>query len=112
LDGYVKGWVDGPGAFELLREQIQDGVATSSRGGFSEVSCFHWPSGIGVELAACGLKNARIFGVEGPGWVASDFDDRWNTAEGRRIVLESARTCEEHPEYQVLSAHLLAFADR
>jgi hypothetical protein len=35
---------------------------------------------------------------------------RWNTPEGRRIVLESARTCEEHPEYQMVSAHLLAFS--
>jgi SAM-dependent methyltransferase len=112
LDGYVKGWVDDPGAFELVREQIQDGVARSSQGGFSAVSCFHWPSEIHIELASCGFEVARIFGVEGPGWIASDFDERWNTPDGRRIVLESARTCEEHPEYQVLSAHLLAFFAR
>ena len=37
LDGYVKGWVDSPGAFELVLEQIQDGVAKSSQGGFSAV---------------------------------------------------------------------------
>jgi ubiquinone/menaquinone biosynthesis C-methylase UbiE len=112
LDGYIKGWVDNPDAFELVREQLHCGVARSSRGGFSAVSYFHWPSEIRVELASCGFKTARIFGVEGPGWVASDFDNRWNTPEGRRIVLESARTCEEQPEYQVLSAHLLAFCAR
>ena len=112
LDGYVKGWVANPGAFELVQEQLEEGVARSSRRGFSAVSYFHWPSEIRAELASCGFEAARIFGVEGPGWVASDFDDRWNTPEGRHIVLESARTCEEHPEYQVLSAHLLAFAAR
>jgi ubiquinone/menaquinone biosynthesis C-methylase UbiE len=112
LDEYVKGWVDNPGAFDLIREQLQDGVARSSRGGFSAVSYFHWPSEIRVELASCGFETVRIFGVEGPGWVASDFDDRWSTPEGRRIVLESARTCEEHLEHQVLSAHLLAFCGR
>jgi hypothetical protein len=112
LDGYVKGWVGNPGLFELVREQLEEGVARSSRGGFSAVSYFHWPSEIRVELASCGFETARIFGIEGPGWIASDFDDRWNTPEGRRIVLESARICEEHPEYQVLSIHLLAFSAR
>jgi SAM-dependent methyltransferase len=110
LDGYVKGWIDNPDAFELVQEQLRDGVARTSQRGFSAVSYFHWPSEIRAELASCGLETVRIFGVEGPGWVASDFDDRWNTPEARRIVLESARTCEEHPEYQVLSAHLLAFS--
>jgi hypothetical protein len=112
LDGCVKGWVDNPGAFDLVREQIQDGIAKSSGGGFSAVSYFHWPSEIRVELALSGFESVRIFGVEGPGWIASNFDDRWKTPEGRRVVLESAWTCEEHPEYQVLSAHLLAFSGR
>jgi ubiquinone/menaquinone biosynthesis C-methylase UbiE len=112
LDAYVKGWIDNPSAFELVREHLQDGVAGSSQGGFSAVSYFHWPSEIRTELASCGFDTARVFGVEGPGWVASDFNDRWNTPEGRRIILECARTCEEHPEYQVLSAHLLAFFGR
>jgi hypothetical protein len=76
------------------------------------VSYFHWPSDIRGELASCGFQTVRIFGVEGPGRIASDFDDRWSTQEGQRIVLESARMCEEHPEYEVLSAHLLAFAGR
>jgi hypothetical protein len=76
------------------------------------VSYFHWPSEIRVELAACGFETVRVFGVEGPGWIASDFDTRWNTPEGRRIVLETARMCEEHSEYHVLSAHLLAFCGR
>ncbi len=112
LDAYAKGWVDDPGAFELMREQLEQGMARSSRSGFSAVSYLHWPSEIRAELASCGFKTPRIFGVEGPGWVAPGFDDRWNTPEGRRIVLESARICEEHPEYQVLSAHLLAFSVR
>jgi hypothetical protein len=57
-------------------------------------------------------KVLAMFGVEGPGWIAADFDDRWGRAEGREVILESARACEEEPELQALSGHLLAFARR
>jgi len=48
-----------------------------------------------------------LYGIEGPGWVACDFEDRWQTPEGRKAILECARLCESIPELQVLSAHLL-----
>jgi ubiquinone/menaquinone biosynthesis C-methylase UbiE len=112
LDGFVKGWIDNEGTLEIVREQLKDGFASSSQGGFSAVSYFHWPSEIRDELASSGFEISRLFGVEGPGWMASDFDARWNTPEGRRIVLETARTVEEHSEYQVLSSHLLAFCHK
>ena len=109
LDGFVKGWIDNEGALEIVREQLEGGFAACSRGGFSAVSYFHWPSEIKVELANAGFEDFGLFGVEGPAWIASDFDARWNTPAGRHIVLEMARTFEEHPEYQLLSSHLLAF---
>lgn len=112
LDGFVKGWIDNEGALEIVREQLEGGFTSCSRGGFSAVSYFHWPSEIRVELATSGFEDFRLFGVEGPGWIASDFDARWNTPDGRRIVLETARTFEEHSEYQTLSSHLLAFCSK
>jgi 2-polyprenyl-3-methyl-5-hydroxy-6-metoxy-1,4-benzoquinol methylase len=109
LDGFVKGWIDRPGAVEVVAEHIRGGSAALSPGGFSSVSYFHRPSEALAELRSSGLEVLGRFGVEGPGWVAADFDARWETAEGRRVVLESARLCEEYPELRVLSAHLLAF---
>jgi hypothetical protein len=53
------------------------------------VSYFHWPSEIRVELASCGFETARIICVEGPGWVASDFDDLWNTPEAGALSLKA-----------------------
>jgi SAM-dependent methyltransferase len=109
LDGYAKGWIDRPGALDLVAEHLRDGSAVSARAGFSTVSYFHWPSEARGELESSGLELLGMFGVEGPGWVASNFDERWGTAEGRETVLESARVCETHPESLSLSAHLLAF---
>mgnify|MGYP001494952409 CR=1 FL=1 len=59
-----------------------------------------------------GLELLALYGIEGPGWLAPDFEERWQTDEGRRAMLESARMRDTHAELQVLSAHLLALARR
>jgi ubiquinone/menaquinone biosynthesis C-methylase UbiE len=109
LDGYAKGWIDAPGAVDLVAEQLQQGTAATVERGFGAVSYFHWPSEARAELTNSSLEVLGMFGVEGPGWVATDFESRWQSAEGREVILESARLCEEHPECLGLSAHLLAF---
>ena len=108
LDGHVKGWIDTPGAADSLKEQMREGFARADAG-FGGISYFHLPSEARVELLATGLEVVAILGVEGPGWVAADFESRWADAAGREAILESARSCEAHPDLQALSPHLLAF---
>jgi ubiquinone/menaquinone biosynthesis C-methylase UbiE len=108
LDGYAKGWIDRPGANGLVEEQMRNGF-TASAGGFASVSYFHWPAEAQDELRLAGLEELAMLGVEGPGWMASNFEERWARADGRETVVESARVCEEHPELRLLSSHLLAF---
>lgn len=112
LDGYVKGWIDKPGVMRAVREHLQNGVSPVHGSGFGAIAYFHLPAEARTELAASGLEVLALFGVEGPGWVAPDFNDRWQQAETRQVILESARICEEEPELQALSAHLLAFSRR
>ncbi len=109
LDGYVKGWIDKPGAVKIISKQLQEGFARTNQSGFSEIAYFHLPSEACAELRSSGLEILAVYGVEGPGWIAPDFDQRWQQSGTRQIILESARICEDDPELQVLSAHLLAF---
>lgn len=109
IDSYVKGWIDKPGAIDTIRESVQNGFVNAERNGFSVISYYHLPSEARAELASAGLELLAVFGVEGPGWIASDFGERWQQPEGRQAILESARMVEEDPELQVLSGHLLAF---
>jgi SAM-dependent methyltransferase len=112
LDGYVKGWIDKPGVIHALREHVRTGVSPAYGSGFGAIACFHLPAEARAELVAAGLEVLALYGVEGPGWIAPDFDHRWQQAEARQIILESARVCEEMPELQALSTHLLAFSRR
>lgn len=112
LDGYVKGWIDRPGVMRAVRDHIQNGVSPAHGSGFGAIAYFHLPAEARAELVPAGLEVLALFGVEGPGWVAHDFDDRWQRAEGREVILECARLCEDKPELQALSTHLLAFSRR
>jgi hypothetical protein len=53
-----------------------------------------------VELAA----------IEGPGWLAKDFAQRWADESRRRQLLEWVRKVEHEPALMGLSLHLLAVA--
>ena len=112
LDGYVKGWIDKPDVIHAVRDHIRAGVSPAHASGFGVFSYFHFPSEARAELTASGLDVLALYGTEGPGWIAADFDDRWQRSESRQVILESARICEEEPELQALSAHLLAFSRR
>jgi SAM-dependent methyltransferase len=108
LDGYVKGWIHRQRGLEGMQNAVRTGHDPA--GGFGAIAYFHLPSEIAAELQAAELVVEQILGVEGPGWVAPDFDDRWNDPDGRRVLLETARTCEASPDLLGLSAHILAIA--
>lgn len=108
LDGYVKGWIHRERGLDGLRNAVA--VGHDAGGGFGAIAYFHLPSEIAGELQAAGLAVEHVFGIEGPGWIAPDFEERWDDPAGRRVILETARSCETLPELLGLSAHLLAIA--
>jgi SAM-dependent methyltransferase len=110
LDGYVKGWIHRERGLAGMQNAVR--VGHDEGGGFGAIAYFHLPSQISAELEAAGLVIEQIFGIEGPGWIAPDFEERWADPDGRRVILETARACETLPELLGLSAHLLAIARR
>jgi len=108
LDAWVKGWIDKDRALEGMANAVRFGH--DAGGGFGAIAYFHLPSEIAPELAEAGLTVDHVLGVEGPAWIAPDFDARWADGEARAKMLESARTCEAVPELLGLSAHILAIA--
>ena len=68
---------------------------------------FHTPDELRRELADAGFDEPHIVGVEGPGWLLSDFDARWADAAQRNVMLDTARVLEVAPDVVGVSAHLL-----
>lgn len=112
MDGFVSGWIYDRDALAATGEIVRGGLTLNDRTDFSAISYFHWPSEARDEVGLSGLTPIELYGIEGPGWIAPDFEERWQTEEGRGVILETARFCETEPQLQILSAHLLAFGRR
>jgi ubiquinone/menaquinone biosynthesis C-methylase UbiE len=69
---------------------------------------FHRPDELEAELTAVGFADVEVFGIEGPGWLFHDFEDRWKDSRRRQDLLTVARALEREPSIQGVSAHLLA----
>lgn len=73
---------------------------------------FHRPEDLVDEMVDAGFEKVRVFGIEGPGWLASDFEARWEDLNLRTSLLEVARLLEQEPSIIGMSPHLLAVGDR
>lgn len=68
---------------------------------------FHRPDELQNEVAGAAFEVVGLFGVEGPCWLLSNFDDQWNDPDGREMMLEVARVLESEPSVLGASAHLI-----
>jgi SAM-dependent methyltransferase len=71
---------------------------------------FHLPDELTGELAEGGLDVHGLYGVEGPGWLLADLEERWSDPLVRERLLGAARAAEADRQLSVVSPHLLAVA--
>jgi ubiquinone/menaquinone biosynthesis C-methylase UbiE len=69
---------------------------------------FHRPEELQLEVVSAGFSCQAVFGLEGPGWLLSDFDQRWADTRKREDLLRVARALEREVSTVGISAHLLA----
>jgi SAM-dependent methyltransferase len=113
LDGFVKSWIWEGERLSNMLSTVTKGYVEADRGvGFGKISYFHLPSDALLELKAAGLDQVSLLGVEGPGWIAPNFEEQWSRPLARDLIIRIARACEADPVHQILSPHLLAFAHR
>ncbi|MGN6790995.1 MAG: class I SAM-dependent methyltransferase [Streptosporangiaceae bacterium] len=68
----------------------------------------HRPGQLRAELVASGFHIVDLVCVEGPAYLLDDLPARLADADGRRVVLETARALERVPELMGIGPHLLA----
>lgn len=69
---------------------------------------FHRPDELKAEVLSAGFDCRAVFGLEGPGWILPDFDERWADPRRREDLLRIACALEREESIVGLSAHLLA----
>ena len=97
-------------AFVRIRDRdLQDGQHRNDTGrpDYFTTAYFHRPEDLCRELEDAGLRDVRVLGVEGPGWMIADFDSKWADQTQRADVMAIARALESEPSILGVSAHLL-----
>jgi len=110
LDGIARDLFADPRFAAIVRQDLEQGQhrnETDNRDYFT-TAYFHRPDELGAEVASAGFHCQAVIGLEGPGWVLSDFDARWANPRKREDLLRVARALEKEASIVGLSAHLLA----
>ncbi len=109
LHSLVDGFVDHEPFWPVLGRQLAAGLHTNDTGidKYFTTAVLHKPSELKAEMEEAGLAGVTVAGVEGPGWLAKDFDARWAGPDRRDRLLHLVRSVENEPELTAVSLHLL-----
>lgn len=105
----VDGFVDDNRFWPILRRDLAEGLHINETGElkYFTTAAFHRPAELKAEMQAAGFAEVEVLGVEGPGWLARDFDERWQDERRRARLLELTRRVETEADILGCSLHLL-----
>jgi len=114
LDGLSRDVFADPVFGRIVQHDLDTGILENATGklDYFTTAYFHRPEDLKSEVSAAGFSSVSVSGIEGPGWLFADFDERWRDPRRREDLLRVARSVEAEPSIQGVSAHLLAVARR
>jgi len=114
FDSLANGFFNKPEFAEILKRDLAEGQHRNPTGdlNYFTTAFFHRPAELREEIGEAGFRDVRLFPIEGPGWLARDFEKLWRDEVQRARLLESVRKIEGEPEILGASAHLMAIAKK
>jgi ubiquinone/menaquinone biosynthesis C-methylase UbiE len=110
MDGLRAGFLKDAHFAEIVEQDLEDGQhrnPTKHPEYFTD-AFFHHPDELRREVAEGGFILTGVYGIQGPAWLISDFDDWWTNPAYRERLLKIARALESEPSLIGISAHVLA----
>ena len=110
LDSLAHGFFDDPQFAPILERDLQDGQhrnPTANPLYFTD-AFFHRPGELSREFLAAGFQVLEVLPIEGPGWLARDFDRLWADQIQRDRLLTAVRKMEREPSVLGASSHIMA----
>ena len=85
LGGTVFGIAGNPAFARIVAADLCDGQHRNDTGNpaYFTTAYFHRPEDLLREVEEAGLADAEVLGVEGPGWLAGNFDALWDVPATR-----------------------------
>jgi SAM-dependent methyltransferase len=99
-----------PDELARLEAIIRTGVLPGREGGVFTTAFMHLPRQLRDEVGRAGFSDVTVVCVEGPGYLVTNFDERWSDPIRRAALIQAARLVEDDPEIVGLGSHLMAIA--
>jgi len=114
LDGLARDLFGDPAFGNIVERDLAEGVHinVTEKLEYFTTAQFHRPEELEAEIAAAGFSILETIGVEGPGWLFADFEQRWHDPRRRDDLLRIARAVEREQSIRGVSAHLMTVARR
>ena len=114
LDGIARDLFADPAFAPIVQQDLDQGQHRNETNNWDyfTTAYFHRPDELQVELVSAGFNCRAVLGLEGPGWILSDFDERWGDTRRHEDLLRVARALEREESIVGLSAHLLAVGSK
>jgi ubiquinone/menaquinone biosynthesis C-methylase UbiE len=112
FDSLSSGFFDEPRFAPILARDLEEGQHRNSTGNprYFTDAFFHRPDELWQEFASAGLQVVDLVAIEGPGWLARDFDQLWNNPQQRERLLAAVRQVESEPSVLGASSHIMCIA--
>jgi 2-polyprenyl-3-methyl-5-hydroxy-6-metoxy-1,4-benzoquinol methylase len=112
LDGLTRNLLADPQFAEIVERDLRDGQHRNpgEQLDYFTTAYFHRPEELRAEVVQAGLVVDGLYGLEGPNWLLSDFEERWADPQRRSEMVRVAEMMESEPSTLGISAHLLVVA--
>ncbi len=112
IEGLAMGFVDDDEYLAIVEHNLATGVHRNdnNRAQFFTTAVFLLPETLEAEVAAAGMSVVDTVAIEGPGWLAKDFDARWSDEQRRGTLLRLIETVAAERPLLPLSPHFMVVA--
>jgi len=112
MDGLRSGFLKDAQFADIVDGDLKDGQHRNptTRPEYFTDAFFHHPDELRQEVTEAGFVLTGVYGLEGPAWLMSDFDEWWANPAYRERLLNIARVLETEPSMLGVNAHLMVVA--
>jgi hypothetical protein len=114
FDAVSRGFLADPTFSEILDRDLEEGQHrnTTNNPLYFTDAFLHRPEELRQEFIAAGIQVIETVGIEGPGWLSTQFDALWNDPRQRERILSIARKIEHEPSIMAASAHIMVIGQK
>lgn len=114
LDSLSHGFFDDPEFASIVTRDLEDGQHRNPTANplYFTNAYFHKPGELSREFVAAGFQIVQLAAIEGPGWLARDFERLWSDPAQRERLLAIVRKIESEPSVIGATSHIMAIGKK